>query len=235
MAAYTWGKCIDYMSEPYSGDVMGQSATTIFDGTNLKDSRGLCDYGVAQGFNGHVLYSPPLHGNVLVEGYQIGLIASVHTGLPFTALAVTDSDNIAPQGSFSAATPPDKVPGVSPQLGRHTSASALTWLNPAAFQPQPFGVVGNAGRDSLIGPGLVDFDASLMKNTPLHFLGKGASAQFRWELFNVFNHPNFALPSATIFGGTATAQSTTPLSTAGKITATSGFMRQMQFGLKILF
>jgi hypothetical protein len=233
MASYTWGKCIDIMSEPYSGDNMGQSATTVFDGTNLKGNRGLCDYGVAQGFNGNVLYSPPLHGSILVEGFQIGLIASVHSGLPFTPLAVVDSDNIAPAGSFSANTPPDKVSGVSPQLGRHTSASALTWFNPAAFKPQPFGVVGNAGRDSLIGPGLVDFDASLMKNTPLHILGEGASAQFRWELFNIFNHPNFALPSASVFGGSPTAQTT--LSTAGKITATSGFMRQMQFGLKILF
>jgi hypothetical protein len=235
MASYTWGKCIDFMSEPYSGDNMGQSATTVFDGTNLRLSRGLCDYNVKHGFNGNVLYSPPLHGNLLVEGYQIGLIAGVHSGLPFTPLAVADSDNIAPVGSFSAATPPDRVSGVSPQLGRHTSASALTWLNPAAFTPQPFGVVGNAGRDSLTGPGFTDFDASLIKNTPLHFLGEGGAAQFRWELFNIFNHPNFALPSATIFGGTAAAQSATPLSTAGKISATSGFMRQMQFGLKILF
>ena len=233
--SYTWGKCIDLMSQPYSGDNLGESATTIFDGMNLKDSRGVCDYSPAQTFNGNVLYSPPLHGSVFVEGYQIGLIANVHTGLPFTPLATADSDNIAPVGSFSAETPPDKVPGVSPHVGRQINTSDyLTWFNPAAYTPQPFGVVGNAGRDSLIGPKLVDFDASLMKNTPIHFLGEGASAQFRWELFNVFNHPNFALPSGQVFNGTPTAQGGA-LPTAGEITATSGFMRQMQFGLKIVF
>lgn len=234
-ASYTWGKCIDIMSEPYSGDNMGESATTLFDGMNPKASRGLCDYGVAQAFNGNVLYSPQLHGSILVEGYQIGLIANVHTGLPFTPLATTDSDNIAPAGSFSAATPPDRVAGVSPKLGRHINSHGyLTWFDPTAFTAQPFGVVGNAGRDSLIGPKLVDFDASLMKNTPLRFLSERASAQFRWELFNIFNHPNFALPSAQIYSGTPAAQGS-QLSTAGRITATSGFMRQMQFGLKILF
>jgi len=233
LVAYTWGKCTDLMSQPYSGDTLGESATGIFDGMNLKGNRGPCDYSVAQSFNGNVLYSPPLHGSVFVEGYQFGLISNIHSGLPFTPLATAGSSDVAP-AAFAPSTPPDKVPGVSPQLGRHVTANGLTWFNPAAFTPQPFGVVGNAGRDSLVGPKFVDFDVSLMKNTPLHFLGEGGSLQLRWELFNVANHPNFALPNGTVFSGTPTAQRKA-VPTAGLITGTAGFMRQMQFGLKVLF
>lgn len=233
LLAYTWGKCIDIMSEPYSGDNLGESATGIFDGNNLKGNRGACDYSVAQTFNGNVLYSPPFHGNALVEGYQLGLISNIHTGLPFTTLATAGSSDVAP-AAFAPATPPDKVPGVSPELGRHVTPNGLTWFNSAAFTPQPFGVVGDAGRDSLIGPKLVDFDVSLVKNNRLRFLGEGGSLQLRWELFNVANHPNFALPSGQVFDGTPTAQGNA-LPTAGLITGTAGFMRQMQFGMKILF
>jgi hypothetical protein len=235
LLAYTWGKCIDYMSQPYSGDNLGEAATTIFDGANLKDSRGRCDYSVAQTFNGSVLFSPPLHGNAFLEGYQIGLISNVHSGLPFTPLATGDSDNIAPVGSFSDETPPDRVPGVSPNLGRQINSSGyLTWFNPAAFTPQPFGVVGNAGRDSLLGPKFVDFDASLVKDTKARFLGEQGDVQVRWEVFNLLNHPNFALPSGTVFDGLPTAQGNA-LPTAGEISATSGFMRQMQFAVKLIF
>jgi hypothetical protein len=234
LLAYTWGKCIDIMSLPYSGDNLGGSANVIFDGMNLKDSRGRCDYNPIQTFNGNVLYSPPLH-NVFAKGFQIGVIGNVHTGLPFTPLATTNSDDIAPLGSSAASTPPDRVQGVSPQVGRQINKSGyLTWFNPAAFTPQPYGVVGNAGRNSLIGPKLVDFDTSLAKNVPLHFWSEKASAQFRWEVFNVFNHPNFALPSGQVFSGTPTAQGNA-LTTAGRITAVSGYMRQMQFAVKILF
>ena len=235
LLAYTWGKCIDLMSQPYSGDNLGEAATTIFDGANLKSSRGRCDYSPAQTFNGNVLYSPPLHGSPLLEGFQIGLIANVHTGLPFTPLATSDSDNIAPAGSFSSETPPDRVAGVSPHVGRQINSHGyLTWFDPSAYTPQPFGVVGNAGRDSLIGPKLADFDASLVKDTKTRFLGDDGDIQFRWELFNVFNHPNFALPSGQVFSGTPTSQGNA-LPTAGEISSTSGFMRQMQFALKILF
>jgi hypothetical protein len=233
--AYTWGKCIDLMSQPAPGDSLGEAATPIFDGADLKDSRGQCDYSVAQTFNGSVLYSPHLHGSQLLEGYQIGMVVNVHTGLPFTALATDDSDNIAPLGSFSDETPPDRVFGVSPHVGRQINSSGyLTWFNPAAFTPQPFGVVGNAGRDNLIGPKFVDFDASLVKNIKVGFLGSEGDVQIRWEAFNIFNHPNFALPNGQVFNGTPTNQGSV-LPTAGEITSTSGFMRQMQFAVKILF
>jgi hypothetical protein len=188
---------------------------------------------VTQTFNGDLLYSPPLHGSAFLEGYQLGLISNVHTGLPFTPLATASSSYVAPAG-YSVSTPPDRVPGVSPQLGRRLTSEGLFWFNPSAYQPQPTGVVGDAGRDSLTGPRFVDFDASLVKNTPLRYLGDAGSLQLRWELFNVFNHPNFALPSATVYSGTATNQGN-QVPTAGLLSTTSGFMRQMQFGAKIVF
>ena len=53
--------------------------------------------------------------------------------------------------------------------------------------------------------------------------------QFRAEIFNVFNHPNYGLPNANIF----TASGPNP--TAGQITTIVGNQRQIQFGLKLIF
>src|SRR5262249_14607194 len=91
----------------------------------------------------------------------------------------------------------------------------------SAFELGPLNQRGNLGRNTLIGPGLVNVDVSL-----------GKSLQCRAEVFNAPNHPNFAVPS----GRTAfTAASGVPSSTAGVITATATRPRQIQFGLKLTY
>jgi len=78
------------------------------------------------------------------------------------------------------------------------------WFNPAMFALQPVSTLGDVGRDTLRGSGLVDWDFSPAKNTNLPWLGDRTNLQFRAEFFNVLNHANFALPSNTIFAGTPT-------------------------------
>jgi hypothetical protein len=86
-------------------------------------------------------------------------------------------------------------------------------------------------RDFLPGPGIADFDYSVIKDTPLK---ERAHLQFRAEFFNILNHPNFALPNASAFvqGVDGTGS---PNPTFGKITATTTNSRQIQFALKLMF
>lgn len=82
---------------------------------------------------------------------------------------------------------------------------------------------GNAGRNSLIGPGLSTVDASLAKSVRIRESGMAAS--FRLEAFNLFNHPNYDLPQSNI--------SQTNL--AGSISTTTVDARQVQFALRMDF
>ena len=102
------------------------------------------------------------------------------------------------------------------------------YYDPCAFRLQDPGYYGNLGRNTVIGPGLTTFDFGLTKNTAL---GERTDLQFRWEVFNLFNHANFGLPNRNAFiaaSGAANAN-------AGRITDTVTFARQMQFGLKVTF
>jgi Carboxypeptidase regulatory-like domain/TonB dependent receptor len=134
------------------------------------------------------------------------------------------------------------------------------WFNPAMFSVAPnfnspaaeqggpncpctIGQLGNSGRDILSGPPFRNWDFSLVKDTKVGFLGEAGLVQFRAEFFNFPNHPNFALPQASIFPGAA--QDLTPFSepangNAGQITKVvvpSGGTgaRNIQFALRIEF
>jgi hypothetical protein len=80
----------------------------------------------------------------------------------------------------------------------------------------------------LIGPGLAELDASLLKNTAI---SERVNLQFRAEFFNLLNRANFATPNPVVFSSAGTI----PSPTAGVITSTSTTSRQIQFGLKLLW
>jgi hypothetical protein len=142
-----------------------------------------------------------------------------------------------PTGSGDSRNPvrPNVNPAFQGKLYPHTVSE---YFNPNAFTPPAAGYLGNAGRDSLTGPGIAELDTSLLKETAITERFK---VQFRAEFFNVLNHANFATPNAIVYttGPTATTagQSTAGVvsPTAGAISATSTTSRQIQFGLKILF
>src|SRR4029077_4205532 len=78
------------------------------------------------------------------------------------------------------------------------------YFDPCAFVLEPVGFEGNVGRNSVIGPGLLDLDFSLVKDTSVKWLGEAGKVEFRAEFFNILNHPNFAQPSRTVFSGSST-------------------------------
>ena len=98
-----------------------------------------------------------------------------------------------------------------------------------AFELPPPNQRGNLGRNTLIGPNLREFDLSLGKSFEL---GEERTLQFRTEVFNLANHPNFAVPSGVV-SFTNAAGAVSP--TWGRITSTVTSSRQIQFGLKLTY
>ena len=101
-----------------------------------------------------------------------------------------------------------------------------SWFNPCAFATPAPGRFGSAGRNILIGPGIQNLDASLVKN--MNFRTEGRRLQLRAEVFNLLNHPNFDIPQHL---------SGTP--TFGEVLSANAFgnkpPRQLQLGFKYLF
>jgi Carboxypeptidase regulatory-like domain/TonB dependent receptor-like, beta-barrel/TonB-dependent Receptor Plug Domain len=104
----------------------------------------------------------------------------------------------------------------------------------AAPFPQCFNLRGNAGRNILIGPGVTSLDFSVFKNNYIKSISERFNIQFRAEMFNILNHPNFAPPiqgvNTDIFDGTGT-----PNPTAGLLTKTTTTAREIQFAVKVIF
>ncbi|MFY9620667.1 MAG: carboxypeptidase regulatory-like domain-containing protein [Pyrinomonadaceae bacterium] len=83
---------------------------------------------------------------------------------------------------------------------------------------------GNSGVGIVIGPGQNNSDVAIIKRTPLRFINEAANVEFRTELFNAFNHPQFGNPSTSVSAATF-----------GVISSTSVNPRIIQFGLKLNF
>jgi hypothetical protein len=120
-----------------------------------------------------------------------------------------------PNRGGGGGTCPDRV---------HTTAA---WFNPCAFAPAAGGELGDASRTPLSGPGFVNTDFSLIKQFRLPWEGMGLS--FRAEFFNLFNHPQFALPVQSIGYADINAAN------FGSISSTVNNPRLVQFALKFTF
>jgi hypothetical protein len=104
--------------------------------------------------------------------------------------------------------------------------------------PNPTNRRGNLRRNSLTGPPLKNFDFSLIKNSPISKVSETFRIQFRIEMFNIFNHANFAPPlnHLSVFAPSGIdATILTPVGGAGQLDSTVTNSRQIQFGLKIIW
>ena len=101
--------------------------------------------------------------------------------------------------------------------------------------PQCFNLRGNSGRNILIGPGITNLDFSVFKSNRIKRISERFNVQFRMEIFNILNHPNFAPPqvgdgNTDIFDGTGS-----PNPIAGALVRTTIPERQIQFAIKFIF
>lgn len=180
---------------------------------------------------GHRVFANASHsGQQLIGGWSLSGIATLQSGFPFSPQL-----GYNPTGNGDSRNPvrPDAIPGFHGKLYPRT---ANQWFDPSAFTTPYPGAVGDAGRDSLTGPGLADADFSLVKNAVVY---ERLRAQFRVEYFNIFNRTNFTTPNPIVFsnGPTPSKIATAPVlsPTAGVETATATTSRQLQFALKLLF
>jgi hypothetical protein len=104
------------------------------------------------------------------------------------------------------------------------------WFDPCAFTIPALGFLGNAGRNTLRGPGFANVNLALVKENAV---GGSRRIQLRAELFNLFNRANFGMPNRIVFAGRADVEP--PLATAGRITTTNGPSRQLQLSARFTF
>ena len=99
-----------------------------------------------------------------------------------------------------------------------------------------FNLLGNLGRNSIIGPGLINLDFSMVKDTPLKKIGESFNLQFRAEMFNILNRANFSAVSASNLealsfnGGAGSGGSFGQLSAPLQVPN-----REIQFALKLIW
>jgi hypothetical protein len=214
LASYTYSKSMDYNSLSTGESLPIQ---------NAYNPRG--DYGPSEfdARNRLVLsgfYEFPFKRNRLVSGWQLGIINVAQSGNPLTPTLF-----IAPGPGISLTVRPDVTGTVQ------TTGNPAQWFaNKSVFtSPCVAGVChpGDLGRNAITGPGFMNTDFSVTKNTRLT---ERFNLQFRAEMFDIFNHPNFGNPVMT-----------TTSSAFGEIFSTRvptgdfGSSRQMQFALKLQF
>jgi hypothetical protein len=216
---YTWSRCMDTVS---NGGFLQFSAGAVLSPLpgHLSRNYGPCDYDIRHNLNAQYVYGLPIkvHSPQLgyaVNGWQVSGTAFWHSGNPFSVLSTPYSanGNGIVQGSGSQFA--SEVPGVP--LYEHQSIAGVTqpgtiqWLNPNAFtssvDPSTGACAGgdipktcqfgNLGRNALRGPGFVWSDFYLTKYFPLT---ERAKLRVEAQFFNVFNHPNFGLPSMVMAG-----------------------------------
>ncbi|HEX4039151.1 MAG TPA: carboxypeptidase-like regulatory domain-containing protein [Acidobacteriaceae bacterium] len=231
---YTWSHSLDTQSNEFSGDGWND-AGEITDIGDMKMDYGSSTFDVRHNLTFDYVYLVPslrgAHGveASLLNGWQLTGIGTIQSGVPFSVENGFDRANTMqtlspPEGSER----PDLVPGRSnnPVLG-----SPGRWFDPAAFMLQPAGAFGDLGRDTVRGPGLGNFDAGLFRTVQV---GERLVGLFRFEVFNVFNRANFAVPTfpnREVFldaNGTVNPQ-------AGEITQTVDSSRQLQLSLRMSF
>ncbi len=256
--SYTWGKSIDTSSGAIAGDTLSNGITSLpwFD---LRLSRSVSDFNVGRTLVISGTWQAPIRNSVSglagwsINGWELGVIFKANDGVPFSVTFGSDGDPLG----LNSSDPwdfPDRLhgPGCSSLVNPgnpggyiKTQCFAVPTAPSAAFYsahcdptmgtfPQCFNLRGNAGRNTLIGPGLVNLDLSVFKNNPVRRISETFNVQFRAEVFNILNRANFAVPitpdNTQIFdsGGAPTAG-------AGLLTSTTTTARQIQLAVKFIW
>ncbi len=229
LVAYTYSKALDE-----------NSGTSETEQTPQNDNNPSAEYGVADTSLRHRLAASGIYQlpfgkgrtflinrgrlvDAIVGGWDVSSIVAAQTGYPFTVTSASDFSNT----NSGSARPDRTCSGEGPK-------SLSEWFNFSCFpvtalqQDLASGTprFGNSGRNILVGPGLVDVDVSLIKRFTI---AERLKTEFRAEAFNILNHPNFALPNATIGRSSAgIISNTVPL-------GATGYNREIQLGLSLTF
>ena len=166
----------------------------------------------------------------MTRGWQLGSIVTAQSGLPFTAIVAGDALGLNSSVPYNY---PDrlKLPGCGNPVDPGNPSSYIKLSCFAA--PNPATRLGDAGRNVLIGPGLVNLDVSLFKNSYVKLLSDTLNIQFRAEFFNVLNHTNFSTPLPA--NSQVYTVNLALIPSAGNLTSTATTSRQLQFAIKLIW
>jgi hypothetical protein len=157
----------------------------------------------------------------IIGGWQANAIITLRTGLPFTVSA-PDNSYTGPNHASRANLIGDPYSGATTNHSAYVTGGSGYFINPTAFGPAVIGTFGTSAPRAYHGPGYKNVDLSLFKS---YRLTEDRRIEFRAEFFNAFNHPNFAVPSASL----------SSIGSFGKISSTIGDPRDVQFALKLYF
>ncbi len=194
---------------------------------------GLSQINLDNNFTGSIIYDLPIGrgkkfgndwsgvANTLLGNWQLTVIEKITSGF---GIPLIDSNNqsgvfFSAGGNANSFNRPDQVAGCNAYAANH---GANQWINPACFVAPAPGLLGDANRVPVTGPGFVNTDFSVIKQFALPREGMGLN--FRAEFFNLFNHPQFGSPVADINAPGF-----------GSVNSTVNNPRLVQFGLKLTF
>jgi hypothetical protein len=243
-ASYTLSKSLDDWSAVLGG-FFGSSGTVLQafpqDPHDFRAEKGPSTFDVTHVFTLSVIQALPLDrvsflgplGRKFTSGWQLLNITTLTSGSPFSVYSGVQQTG----AGLAGADRPDQVgqPEFSTSRVVREDYFGQGAGNSSLFSI-PIGVAdgtgpnqgrfGTLGRNTFRGPGLHNFDVSLIKDTTFGRRGRGEAVtlQFRAEFFNVFNLVNFGLPSNIVRG-----------SGFGFINRTAGTSRQIQFSLKLIY
>jgi hypothetical protein len=249
-ASYTWGKSMDDGSSSTFGDTFANSVSSLpYFAPDRR--RAVSDFSVGQVVAINYLWllpdAPFGAAGWVLNGWQYGGIFTASTGLPISPqisgdpMGLLSSDTFGfPNFNYGSGCNP-----INKQNKIHYINIACYSYPTQSANYNPF--LGNAGRNSIFGPGLQNFDMSFVKNNPVKRFSDTLNIQFRAELFNIFNRSNYnnplkagtqlfsAAPSPSVSNPTPVLVGAPLTSSAGAISSTATSSRQTQFGLKIIF
>jgi hypothetical protein len=247
LASYAWSHSIDTGS---AGSTAVTSNALVASAINA--NRGPSDFDIRTAFNAGITYDVPAPKanalmNAFLRGWSIDNIILARSAPPVTVASDIYNGMFVEtlNGSFTFLRP-DVVPGQPFYLhgAQYPGGKAL---NPAAFTAPPTDpktgqfLQGNLGRNALRGFGMTQWDFAVHRDFPIH---ESLKLQFRAEMFNVLNHPNFGLPDGLLSDPTF-GLSTSMLGQAlnnGNLGGGAfdplyqlGGTRSIQFALKLIF
>ncbi len=212
-------------------------------------NRGYSDFDIRHNLTISGVYDVPspklgiLPLRTLAGGWELGVIFKAQTGVPMTPVLNNDQ-------AFLGADTTALALGERPNWASGSNCNATNpgnvtrYINLSCFSVPAPNTLGNVRRNSLSAPGFMNADFSVIRNDRI---GEVLTSQFRIEMFNILNHPNFNAPSTTAFtgqtitaaqyaaGGAGNYGLTSPAN-FGIITSTlQNLGRQIQFGLKLTF
>ena len=237
-AGYTLSKSLDDASDGI--DFNFATVALPQDSNNLAAEHGPSNFDTRHRVTAAFTYQLPRFSSRkrLSEGWELNTIVTAQSGRPVPIVASNDTSgansNVFPTPS-NFHQRPNLVSGVNAINSNWESGpDSIGYLNGNAFAQPAFGTFGTLGRNAIYGPRFWNVDFAVTKNTPIT---ERVSLQLRAEFFNIFNHPNFALPNFFVSPGS---------SQQGLITQTpdqaqtnpglgGGGPRVIQLGAKLLF